>query len=104
MEENVLNYKKIDPEAKWGFKGQKYTAVSNWISLFLGVLFTIFFYAILYPFHMIGKYQMVNMFFHGGPEKRSSIPYFTVLLGFWCLAFLIIKWKKINVQKKALEL
>ena len=47
---------------------------------------------------------MVNMFFHGGPENRSSIPYFTVLLGFWCLAFLIIKSKKIKIQSKALEL
>ena len=104
MNNNVLNWKKLDPEAKWGFNAPRYTAVSNWFSLIAGAAFTIVFYAVLYPLHLTGKYQMVNMFFHGGPENRSSIPYFTVLLGFWCLAFLIIKWQKIKVQSKALEL
>ena len=91
MDYSVLNWKQLDPEAKWGFKAKKFTGVSNWLSLLWGIIFTVLFYACLYPFHMMGKYNMVNMFFHGGPENRSSIPYFTVLLGFWCLAFLIIK-------------
>ena len=99
-----LNWKKLDPEAKWGFNAKKFTGVNNWISFILGLIFTVIFYAVLYPFHLSGKYNMVNMFFHGGPENRSSIPYFTVLLGFWCLAFLIIKSKKIKIQSKALEL
>ncbi|MBR7139079.1 MAG: MotA/TolQ/ExbB proton channel family protein [Lentisphaeria bacterium] len=104
MEFEILNWKKVDPEAKWGIRAKKFTAVSNWFSLVWGIVLTVIFYGVLYPFHMIGKWQMVNMFFHGGVEKRSSIPYFTMLLGFWCLAFLIIKLKKIKAQKKALEL
>ena len=104
MDYKILNWKKLDPEAKWGFKAKKFTGVNNWISLVIGIVFTVLFYACLYPFHMMGKYNMINMFFHGGPENRSTIPYYTVLLGFWSLAFLIIKWKKIKVQRKALEL
>ena len=103
MDYTVLNWKKLDPEAKWGFKAKKFTGVNNWLSLIMGIVFTAVFYACLYPFHMVGKYNMVNMFFHGGPENRSTIPYFTVLLGFWCLAFLIIKAKKIKIQSQALE-
>ena len=100
----ALNWKSQDPEAKWGFSAKKFTAVSNFASFMLGLLLTGIFYVILYPFHMMNKWQMVNMFFHGGPENRSSIPYFTVFLSCWCLAFLIIKSKKLALQKQALDI
>jgi biopolymer transport protein ExbB/TolQ len=100
----ALNWKRLDPEAKWGFRAKKFTAVSNGVSLLLGLGLTIIFYAVMYPLHLLNKWQMVNMFFHGGPENRSTIPYYTVLLSCWCLAFLIIKAKKLAVQKLALDI
>lgn len=100
----VLNWKRQDPEAKWGFKAKKFTAVSNLTSFLLGVVLALLFYAVLYPFYLMKKWQMVNMFFHGGPENRSTIPYYTVLLSCWCLAFLIIKAKKLALQRRALEI
>ncbi len=99
-----LNWKSLDPEARWGFRAKKYTGVNNKVSFMLGLVFTIVFYAALYPFHLLGRWQMVDMFFHGGPSDRSTIPYYTMLLAFWCAAFLLIKWKKLNVQRKALEI
>ena len=67
-----LNFQELDPEAKIGLVPQKYTAVSAIWSFFLGLLFTAIFYGALYPLHMRHKYQMVDMFFHGGAENRSS--------------------------------
>ena len=98
-----LNYQELDPEAKLGLTPQKYTAVSAVLSFLLGLLFTGVFYGILYPLHDKHKYMMVDMFFHGGVEHRSTIPYFTMLLTCWCLAFLFIKWWKLQVQRKALS-
>lgn len=99
-----LNWKKLDPEAKWGFKTKKYTAVNNWVAFAWGILLTLLFYLILYPFYLTHKWAMVNMFFHGGVENRSTIPYYTVLLSGWCFAILVIKWKKLQVQKQALKI
>jgi hypothetical protein len=99
-----LNWKRLDPEAKWGFNAKKFTGVNNIVSFIWGAIFAGIFYGVLFPFHLMNKWQMVNMFFHGGPEHRSSIPYYTVFLSCWCLAFLLLKWKKLNVQKKAFEI
>lgn len=99
-----LSWKKLDPEAKWGIRAKKFTAVNSLFAFFIGVIFTAIFYAALLPLYWMEKYQMVNMFFHGGPENRSTIPYYTMLMTFWCLAFLVVKLKKIKVQRKALEI
>ena len=97
-----LNWKRLDPEAKWGIRAKKYTGVNNIYTFCLGVLFTGIFYILLLPLYWLNKYQMVNMFFHGGPENRSTIPYYTMLLTFWCLAILLVKRQKLKVQRKAL--
>ena len=99
-----LNFQELDPEAKLGLVPQKYTAVSALWTFVLGLLFTGIFYGAMYPLHARHKWQMVDMFFHGGAENRSTIPYFTILLTCWCLAFLYVKWRKLAVQRKALSL
>jgi biopolymer transport protein ExbB/TolQ len=99
-----LNWKKSDIENKFLFKSKKYTRVNNLFSVILAVIFTLVFYAILYPFYLKENFHLVNMFFHGGPEHRSIIPYIIVFLSSWCLAILFIKNKKITIQKKALDL
>ncbi|MEA4862277.1 MAG: MotA/TolQ/ExbB proton channel family protein [Victivallaceae bacterium] len=100
----ILNWKRLDPEARWGFKTKKFTAVTNCASFLLGALFTLVFYGLLYPFHRLYNWQMIDMFFSGGQEHRSTIPYYTMFLAFWCLAILLIKAKKLKVQKLALGL
>ncbi len=98
-----LNWKRLDPEAKWGFRTKKFTGVNNVVSFMLGLVLTVIFYAVLYPFHLMNRWQMVDMFFHGGAEKRCTIPYYTIFFSCWCLAFLWIKWRKLKVQRKALQ-
>ena len=100
---NQLIWKMMDPEEKIGMHGKKYTSVNNLFSFFGGLILTLVFYGILFPFHLTGEYPMVDMFFHGGHENRSVIPYFTILLACWSLAFLYIKWRKLKVQRKALN-
>ena len=99
-----LNWKKMDIENKFLFSSKKYTRVNNVSSFILAILFSLIFYAALYPFYAKGKYNFINMFFHGGPEHRSVIPYFIVFLSSWCLAILFIKSRKLALQEKALQL
>ena len=99
-----LNFQELDPEARLGFMPQKYTAVSAIWSFILGLLFTGGFYVVMYVLRLKYQWQMVDMFFHGGVENRSTIPYFTVFLTCWCLAILYIKWRKLAAQRKALSL
>ena len=99
-----LNWKKMDIENKFLFKSKKYTRVNNILSFIIAIVFTLGFYGVLYPFYVKGKFHLVNMFFHGGPEHRSIIPYFIVFLSSWCLSILFIKSKKLALQQKALTL
>lgn len=100
----TANWKKLDPEAKWGLPAKRFTGVNAVWAFFNGIVLTLIFYAALLPLWNMRSFQMVNMFFHGGPENRSFIPYVTVLLSMWCLAILLIKIKKIRIQRKALQI
>ena len=104
MQSFDLNYSRSDIEERWLMVSKKYTAVNNVFAFFLGLLFTIAFYGCMFPFYTMHKWQMVDMFFHGGSNNRSVIPYFTMFLTFWCIAFLFIKWRKLALQRKALLL
>jgi len=98
-----LSWKRSDVERKFGFKGKKYTGVDQFFSFLMAILMTLVFYACLYPF-AYKKVQYVDMFFHGGEANRSVIPYFTMLLAFWCVAILILKYSKLGLQQRALSL
>lgn len=99
-----LSWNRLDIERRLGFQSKKYTGVNSALSFLLAVLLTLAFYAALYPLFQTGRYNMVNMFFHGGPEGRSSIPYFIVFLTAWCVAILLIKRMKLRLQQRALRL
>ena len=100
----LANWKSLDPEAKWGLPAKRFTGVNSLWALFVGVVLWVIFYAALFPLWQLKTLQPVNMFFHGGPENRSFIPYVTMLLAMWCLAILLIKLKKIKIQRKALSI
>ena len=100
----IINWKRLDPEAKWGIPAKRFTGVNSAWALFIGIILFALFYAALFPLWRMHSLQLVNMFFHGGPENRSFIPYATMVLSMWCLAILLIKLKKIRIQRKALDI
>ena len=99
-----MNWNRSDFERRFGFDSKKYTGVNSMLSFIMALLMTAAFYGILYALSRLGEYDKVNMFFHGGPENRSYIPYFTVFLSSWSMAILFIKNSKLKLQKRALEL
>ena len=100
----LFNWKQMDPEAKIGLPAKKFTGVNSLWALFWGIVLSIIFYAALYPLWQLKSLQFVNMFFPGGDENRSYIPILTVFFTMWCLAFLLIKRKKIKIQRKIFSL
>ena len=104
MNEFRLSWRKNDIEKRLLFDSKKYTRINSGLSLLMGLAISLLFYAILFPFFQKGGFPLVDMFFHGGVENRSIIPYFIIFLTSWCLAILLIKNNKIKLQQKALEL
>lgn len=100
----LFDWKRMDPEAKWGIPAKKFTGVNSLWALFVGILLSAAFYGALYPLWQFKSTQFVDMFFPGGAENRSWIPIVTIFLTMWCLAFLFIKYRKIAVQRKIFAL
>ncbi len=96
----LLSYNKNDIEQLCGFKSKKFTMVNYVFTGIIGVFFTIIFYALLLPFHLHNM-QFANMYFHGGPMDRSTIPYYIMFLTCWSLAILLIKYLKLQNQRRA---
>ena len=46
-----LNWQRMDPEAKWCLPAKKFTGVNSAVSFFWGIIFTVVFYGILFPFN-----------------------------------------------------
>ena len=103
MKTKRLSRRWADMECICGLPSRKFTCVNYVGTFLLGVVFFAIFYGILLCFHD-GRSQWIEMFFHGGEDQRSSIPYFTVFLGMWSAAILLVKRQKLRVQAKALSL
>ena len=100
--ESKLSWEHLDIECRCGFQSKKFTAVNFVFTFIFGTLLTVLFFAALFPFR--GSSTYIDMFFHGGVENRSVIPYFTMLLAFWAVVILLVKLQKLSVQRRALEL
>ncbi len=98
-----LSWNTQDIERRLGFRSAKYTGVNTLLSMLAGLLFTVIFFLCLYPFAYKGNW-VVDMFFPGGSGNRSTIPIYTMLLAFWCVAILMIKNMKLSFQQRALNL
>jgi biopolymer transport protein ExbB/TolQ len=92
-----LSWKRSDIEQRLCFRGGRFTSVNNWLAGVLGALLTIGFYALLLvePIHQSA--------FSVSFLDRGICPYFTVLFSFWSLAILFIKWRKLRLQRRALQ-
>ncbi len=97
-----LSWSQSDIENICGFKSKKFTSVNIFFAFIIGLVLTAVFYGILLPLRNRGI-QMIDMFFHGGAENRSSIPYYTVFLACFSFAIVWLKNAKLKVQRKALE-
>ena len=100
IDKPLLNWAGTDFEQRLGFKGGRFTAVNNMVTLFMAILFTIlFFIAVIYGFQRFAPTRIVSDMFLRGP-----IPIPIAFLTFWCVSILIVKRKKLAFQRKALDL
>ena len=98
-EERKLSWDHSDIERVCGFQSRKFTGVNYVFTCIIGAALSALFYAALLPFRGRGI-QLIDMFFHGGAEHRSTIPYYTVFLTGWALAIVFVKWQKLQVQRR----
>lgn len=100
-EEFRLNWSKLDIEQRLGFRGGRFTSVNKGLTLLIGVVITVAFYAIL----IFGLQRMPEArWFTAMFLERGVAPYPTMLLFFWGLAILFVKSRKIKLQAEALTL
>ena len=92
----VLDWNRMDIEQKMGFRGGKYTDVNIWLSFFLGGILWIIFFGVL----MAVKTSPVAKFF----LERSVMQYWTMFFTWWAVAIILLKWCKLALQRKALDL
>lgn len=90
-----LNWDQLDIERKLGLPGSKYTNTSKPLTMVLGLFMAAVFYGVTSLFDHTHFGQMFL--------DRGYIPYVIVLFFCWCLATLFVKWRKLALQRKALE-
>jgi biopolymer transport protein ExbB/TolQ len=91
----ALSWSLSDFERKFWFPGSKQTHASPLLALLLGGVGTgIFFYlAFAFPEHYVTEMWIA----------RGWIPYAIALFFFWGLATAFIKWRKLRLQERALD-
>ena len=96
----ILDWRKNDFEQRMGFPGGKYTDVNNWLAVALALLLTaIFLGAMTYSGESVRGAHITQLFLDRGPT-----PYFMTFFSWWCIVILVIKWRKLIFQQKALDL
>ncbi len=103
LSQTKLCYDRLDIERLFGFKSKKFTMVNYLFTLIIGMIFSAAFYGLLLIFYN-KNWDVVNMFFPGGEQNRSSLPIYTVALTGWSLAILLVKTLKLRNQRKVFEL
>ncbi|HYF34147.1 MAG TPA: MotA/TolQ/ExbB proton channel family protein [Prosthecobacter sp.] len=97
----LLDWSRSDFERRLGFSGGRFTTPNKVLAFIAALLLTAAFYALivlslrLWP----QTHRYAAMFLERGP-----CPYPTVLLFFWALSLLGIKWRKLRLQLRAMDL
>ena len=89
-----LNWTRDDIEQRLMFRGGRYTTANTWLSLLMGCILFVVFYAALIPFQ---DTQFAKDF-----TNQGSIPYFTCFFASWAIAILFLKSSKSKYQKRCL--
>src|SRR5690606_24499616 len=90
-----LSWARQDFEQRLGFRGGRYTRVNTLLSAILGLLMTVLFYAALTPIH---RSAFARMFL----SRNFVTPTICFLTG-WSMAILLIKSRKLSLQRQALN-
>jgi hypothetical protein len=93
----VLDWSRFDIEQRLLFPGGRYTRVNNLLTGLLGVIGTLAFYGTL-QVPGIADTVVADIFNQRGPTQ-----YAVMLLFFWSLAILAIKWLKLRFQWRSLD-
>ncbi|WDI43736.1 MotA/TolQ/ExbB proton channel family protein [Bremerella sp. P1] len=91
-----ISWVRSDPEQRLAFRGGRFTRVNTWCALLLGVIFSTCFYTALYLMH--NSYLAVTF------TQRGPIPYCIAFFFFWSVAILILKFFKLRLQRRALQM
>jgi len=96
-----LNWAKSDLEQRFGFRGGRFTSVNKLLTFISGAVLTAAFFAVItFVVKPSADWRWLSdMFLDRGPTQ-----YATMFLFFWALSILFVKWRKLCLQRKALEL
>lgn len=98
LEIQPLSWARDDIEQQLMFKGGRFTRVNTWCALSLAIIMTVAFYAVLFPFK--GNWIAGSFFF----DRNRETPACIVLLSFWSIAILGLKWSKLRMQQRSLQI
>ncbi len=90
-----LNWYRDDIENRLGFRGGRFTRVNNVLAFFIGALAAVAFYSALIP---LSDTALARTFTQRGPTQYAVV----VLCG-WSAAILLLKWRKLALQRKTLR-
>jgi biopolymer transport protein ExbB/TolQ len=90
-----LSWSRQDIEERFGFRGARFTDTNTFLSLLIGSLITILFYAALLPFR--------ETYFGQMHLARGPIPFATSFFINWSIAILFLKSRKLALQRRSLD-
>ncbi len=90
-----LSWARQDIEQRMFFRGGRFTRVNTFLSIILASILFIAFYGSL---ALVSKSQFAIMF-----TEQGLIPYFIVFFTAWSLVILVIKYLKVQYQRKTLR-
>jgi biopolymer transport protein ExbB/TolQ len=91
-----LMWAQSDIEQRLGFQGARHTGVNNVLSVLMAALFTAAFY--------LGMSRLEGAYIRVMFCERGAVPYFIVFFTMWSCVILFIKWRKLSLQRRALEI
>ncbi len=93
----VLAWLRTDPEARWGLPGSRYTRVNSLVAAILAAALTAAIFGIMAA--LPERFSSIVAYFC----ERGPTQYATVFAASWCVMLLLIKNRKIALQRKALQ-
>jgi biopolymer transport protein ExbB/TolQ len=97
----ALDWSNKDIEQRLGLTGGRFTRANTFFTFIVGVILTLTFYGVcFYVLEPNDTLKDLSQKF----TSRGFTPYAIMLLFFWGMATLFVKWRKLLFQEKALDL